>query len=76
MLIGSYVYLKIDSNLRGLCSYAHLSSSDKYEYGCKGVDSIDPPSIISIVGTNFVEDTEGINNGYPILAWQVESAEE
>lgn len=35
------------------------------------------PSIISIIqGDNvFIEDTEGINNGYPIFAWQVEKAE-
>lgn len=32
----------------------------------------DMPTILSVVGEKFVEDTEGINDGYPILAWQVE----
>ena len=31
---------------------------------------LDMPDIISILGSEFKEDTNNINNGYPILTWQ------
>ena len=30
----------------------------------------DMPSIIDVVGDNFIEDSKNINGGYPILKWQ------
>lgn len=42
--------------------------------GCTAKDEIEMPSVIRIVGNVFVEDTEGINNGYPLLAWQVDTS--
>lgn len=43
--------------------------------GCTAKDEIEMPSVISVISNAFVEDTEGINNGYPLLAWQVETTE-
>lgn len=53
------------------------SSTTKFNSnsGCTAKDEIEMPSVISIVGNAFVEDIEGINNGYPLLAWQVETTE-
>ncbi len=31
--------------------------------------------LASTLGAAFIEDTNNINNGYPILAWQVEATE-
>ena len=30
----------------------------------------DMPDILSIIGNEFKEDTNNINNGYPVLNWQ------
>ena len=35
------------------------------------VDNInDMPNMLSIVGDGFKEDSNNINNGYPLLSWQ------
>lgn len=31
------------------------------------------PTIISVVDRGFIEDTNNISNGYPILSWQTEN---
>lgn len=35
------------------------------------------PTVLSVINSDnaFVEDTEGINGGYPLLAWQVKTTE-
>lgn len=52
-------------------SYGVNSNKD---IGTTKLPMADMPSIISVInGDNaFVEDADGINDGYPILAWQVQ----
>lgn len=35
------------------------------------------PTVLSVINSDnaFVEDTNNINNGYPLLAWQVKTTE-
>lgn len=46
----------------------------KSNIGAEPLSQDEMPSVISVInGDNvFVEDTNNINNGYPILKWQVE----
>lgn len=44
--------MKIDSKLTGL----GMPIDRSYEYGCIGLDIIDPPTIISVIGDAFTED--------------------
>ena len=59
----------------------YLNTSANYGLGYyqsnQGAESLsqdEMPSVISVInGDNaFVEDTNNINNGYPILKWQAE----
>lgn len=46
-----------------------------YDRGTTKLSNDEMPTVLSIINYNnaFVEDTDGINNGYPLLAWQVET---
>lgn len=46
-----------------------------YDRGTTKLSNDQMPTVLSIINSNnvFIEDTEGINNGYPLLAWQVET---
>ena len=59
-------YYLSDSAAYGLYAY-------KENYGAEPLSADEMPSVISVInGENaFVEDTNNINNGYPILKWQV-----
>ena len=66
--------MKIVNNyyLKGIASYGlGYYSSD---YNASPLEASQMPSVISVInGDNaFVEDTNNINNGYPILKWQQE----
>ena len=71
-------YTKITSTVKN--NY-YLKTSAKYGLSAYQLnDNAEPlsedemPSVISVInGDNaFVEDTNNINNGYPILKWQAE----
>ena len=66
MIIKNNYYLK-DSSTYGLFAY-------KSNYNSEPLSQDEMPSVISVInGDNaFVEDTNNINNGYPILKWQQE----
>lgn len=51
--------------------YGYVGNNQSYS------DTSTMPDIISITkGENiFIEDVEGINDGYPILAWQVQETD-
>ena len=71
--IRSEITMKIVNNyyLKGIASYGlGYYSSD---YNASPLEASQMPSVISVInGDNaFVEDTNNINNGYPILKWQV-----
>ena len=45
-------------------------------YKIKALSAEEMPDVLNIIGSSyFTEDTNNINNGYPILKWQVETAE-
>ena len=58
--------------LKGTADYGLYSL--KSNQGAEPLSQQDMPSVISVInGDNaFVEDTNNINNGYPILKWQAE----
>ncbi len=60
-------YYLSDSAPYGLYAY-------KENYGAEPLSADEMPSVISVInGENaFAEDTNNINNGYPILKWQAE----
>ncbi len=72
--VGGFIGKMYDGVTMANCYY--LSSIA--EKGCgEGTDTTiavekesDMPSILSVVGNAFKEDTNNINNGYPILDWQ------
>lgn len=70
--VTSCYYLKNTTSINGR---GKLHSSGNLNAGCIAQTVVTMPSIIDVVGNNFVEDTNNINNGYPILAWQVEKSE-
>lgn len=52
---------------------AYTPSSDSYKISALSAEEM--PDVLTIINKNyFVEDTEGINNGYPLLAWQVDTS--
>lgn len=45
-------------------------------YKIKALSAEEMPDVLNIIGSSyFTEDTNNINNGYPILKWQVEEQE-
>ena len=58
--------------MKGTASYG-ISQYNSNE-GASPLEASQMPSVISVInGDNaFVEDTNNINNGYPILKWQAE----
>lgn len=57
--------------LKGTANAAIANKGSAVEDNSKMVDEINEmPSIISIVGNDFIEDYTNINGGYPILEWQ------
>lgn len=53
---------------------SYTPSSDTYKI--KALSEEEMPDVLSVIGTSyFEEDTNNINNGYPILKWQVEEQE-
>ena len=72
---------KIENLTVKLTNNYYLSGSAKYglgtyrsNQGAEPLSQEEMPSVISVInGDNaFVEDTNNINNGYPILKWQAE----
>ena len=66
LIVGSVAYDCIETPLDsadfilgGSASYAALAAS-----------FFSSVKIVGVVGNDFKEDIEGINNGYPILEWQ------
>ena len=73
--IFSSYYFKINSSIYGVGGKTSTTGNND---GCTAYSDIDSmPTIMSVINGNnaFVEDTEGINNGYPLLAWQVQTSE-
>lgn len=71
--ISSSSFLKSKSNLYGI-AYDYNTGKYNLNTGCSSYTSLESmPKTLSIInGDNaFIEDTNNINNGYPILAWQV-----
>ena len=66
-LSGNY-YLKDSAN------YGGRTNDTDFNTGAEPLSADEMPSVISVInGDNaFVEDTNNINNGYPILKWQAE----
>ena len=66
------VYLSNNYYLTGTADYG--LGSYKTNQGAEPLSEDEMPSVISVInGDNaFVEDTNNINNGYPILKWQAE----
>ena len=56
------------------CAKGNNTTSDKwYGYaGTKHDNSEDIKALASTLGESFIDDTDGINGGYPILSWQSE----
>lgn len=70
-------FLKSNSNLYGI-AYDYNTSKYNLNTGCSSYTSLESmPTVLSVINSDnaFVEDTEGINNGYPLLAWQVEATD-
>lgn len=72
------VYTGYDSNLiknnyflEGTATYGLYNASSNTGTGTLSKDKM--PSVISVINGDsaFVEDINNINNGYPILKWQV-----
>ena len=75
MNVGGIVGIKFSGNTILNCEYLAGTCEVGIGYGTstgvKEVDSIDKSVLEVVNGENaFKEDTEGINNGYPILEWQ------
>lgn len=68
---GTYI-LKNNYYLKGTAEYGYCYY--KNNIGAEPLPADKMPSVISVInGDNaFVEDTNNINNGYPILKWQAE----
>lgn len=79
-----------DSKNVSILDCAYLKGTAECEYivfGTKGrktkvignvLETVDQmPTVLSVINSDnaFVEDTEGINSGYPLLAWQVEATD-
>ncbi len=60
--------------LKGSAVYGAQTNGVTFDIGAEPLSSDEMPSVISVInGDNaFVEDTNNINNGYPILKWQAE----
>ena len=76
-IIGKIVYngvysLKNNYYLKGSASYGIYSK--KSDEGASPLSQDEMPSVLSVINRDnaFVEDTNNINNGYPILKWQAE----
>ena len=67
---------KLSSNfyLKSSANYGVQTNNTTFDYGAEPLSQEEMPSVISVInGDNaFVEDTNNINNGYPILKWQAE----
>lgn len=60
-----------------MSSCGFLAGSGKNKNGGTSYSSVAAmPTVLSIINGNnsFAEDTEGINGGYPLLAWQVQTS--
>ena len=72
-LYEDYAY-KLSNNyyLKGAADYGFYGKGS--DEGAEPLSQDEMPSVISVInGDNaFVEDTNNINNGYPILKWQAE----
>lgn len=82
---SSYIYNigKINGNstvggIYGAIAHNSAKNNMRDAYNIGMVNGVNPsikddtPDVLTVMGDKFVEDTEGINDGYPILAWQVE----
>ena len=67
---------KLSNNyyLKESAGYGAQTNNTTFDNGAEPLSQEEMPSVISVInGDNaFVEDTNNINNGYPILKWQAE----
>lgn len=74
---NSYFYPSYCAYLQGSASIAigrpaYTPSSDTYKISALAAEEM--PDVLSIIGNSiFTEDATGINNGYPIFKWQLET---
>lgn len=70
----SYCYYEENTALFGIGSSTLTTGNDS---GTTKLTQDQMPTVLSVINSDnaFVEDTNNINNGYPLLAWQVETTE-